>query len=141
LELGRTMSTAQGPWWLLTIVDGWTGEDRGDHVAIIPSSGDAELRVTTFDPGEARLTAEKWIAFCAHADRRKGRRVEPMQSGDFTGHRVEFAAPGLTIRGWALEAGGLPVDVTYRGAPDVADRDRDAVDAMVRSLRFTRLAG
>ena len=130
-------------WWL-ALAPHWSAEERrevsegetSDFVAIVPPSGDALLRLTTFDPVESRLSARKWLSLVARANRAKGRHVTKVQCGDFTGFETGFAACGRAFHGWALRAGTFALDVTYWCETKHAGRDDDAVDAMLGTLRF-----
>ncbi len=130
-------------WWL-ALAPHWSAEERrevsggetSDYVAIVPPGGDALLRLTTFDPVESKLSARKWLSLVALANRAKGRSVVKVQCGDFTGFATHFAAAGRSIRGWALCAGTVPLDVTYCCNSKDAGRDDDIVDAMLSTLSF-----
>jgi hypothetical protein len=139
--------------WSLELAPGWAAQECVEHsrderlpyVVVRPRSGDAELRLTTFDPG--RIAAAAWVRTCAEINRLKNRPVVPVRFGVFSGCATEFASGGVLIvgaadwlsgegwiRGWALHAGPFPLDVTYRCPLSLAGRDDMAVEAMLCTL-------
>jgi hypothetical protein len=138
--------------WSFELAPGWSVEEcveysrdeRLPYVVVRPRSGDAELRLTTFDSG--RIGAAEWVSACAEINRRQNRPVVPVRFGVFSGCATEFAsisafsgsadvpAGDMWVRGWALHAGPFPLDVTYRSPLSLAGRDDVAVEAMLRTL-------
>jgi hypothetical protein len=139
--------------WSLELAPGWAVEEcveysrdeRLPYVVVRPRSGDAELRLTTFDSG--RIGAAEWVSTCAEINRRMNRPVVPVRFGVFRGCATEFASVGVFmggpadfpvgdvwVRGWALHAGPFPLDVTYRSPLSLAGRDDVAVEAMLCTL-------
>lgn len=139
--------------WSLELAPGWAVEEcveysrneRLPYVVVRPRSGNAELRLTTFDSGH--IGAAEWVSTCAEINRRKNRPVVPVRFGVFSGCATEFASPSVFIRGaadflagdvwvrgWALHAGPFALDVTCRCPLSLAGRDDTAVEAMLRTL-------
>src|SRR5688500_5438454 len=90
--------------WSLELAPGWAAEEcveysrdeRLPYVVVRPGSGDAELRLTTFDPGH--IGAAEWVRACAEFNRLKTRPVVPVRFGVFSGCVTEFASTGAFTR-------------------------------------------
>ena len=110
--------------------------ERCEFLAIAPKNNDSSLRLT---PDERRLpSAVAWVDLVRKINRAKGRPVADVQCGDLQGCVVEFVACDDWIRGWALAAGGFPLDATYRCKAADAGRDDAIVGWMLNSLRLER---
>ena len=126
----------QASTWSVELPSGWTAETRPDHVAVRPPSG-ADVRFTSAVLAGSQLDATAWVEAAAHFDRVKRRRVDAVSCGDFRGYETGFTEDGRHVHGWALAAGELPLDVTYRGpdAPALID-----VASLSRALATLRRA-
>lgn len=130
----------------IELANGWTAESRvgvaaGDNlefVAILPTTNDALLRLTPDERGI--MEAMEWVDLVGRINRAKGRSVSVTRCGDFTGCVLAFRADDEWLRGWALSADGLPLDVTYRCKADDAGRDDSVVDSMLNTLRLEKRA-
>ena len=120
--------------WSVEIPGDWTVERRTSSIAADLPEG-AELHFTTFDPTSADLTASKWTEVVAHVNRRMGRPVRRASFGDFRGYETWFIERDMRIHGWALAAGALPLDVTYRGPEAQAERHIAQVSDALATLR------
>jgi len=130
------MTMHQTTLWSIDPAADWIVEDRGEYVSVIPPTRDAELRFTTFSPGPHQPSAEQWVVTAAGANRKIGRPVSPARYGVFSGYRTEFEALGKWLRGWMLQAGSFPLDVTYRCPAAVARRDDVQIEEMLESLQY-----
>lgn len=119
---------------LLQPPSGWTVAQHDDFVSMTAPTGDAELRLTTFDPEAARIDAVRWIASVAYSNRKIGRTLTAAEYGSFSGYALEVVALGNRIRAWFLRAGSLPLIITHRSPESVGHRDDGAVSAALHSL-------
>ena len=122
-------------WAAETRVDFDAGE-RTEYLPIIPENNDALLRIIVFNPQQRGIDAARWVEFVGQSNRAKGRPVSAVQCGEFSGYALEFQECEEWLRGWALRAGAVPLDATYRCNVDNAGRDHSAVDSMLNTLRF-----
>jgi hypothetical protein len=128
--------------WSIDVAPGWNAEIRQEStreeitvfLAVIPATNDALLRLTPDD--RHIMTADKWVEGVARVNRAKGRQVSVARCGEFVGYVVEFDTETEWLRGWALRAGSVPLDATYRCTLKDAGRDDRVVDAMLGSLRL-----
>ncbi len=128
----------------IELLPGWAAETRVDfdaaesteYLALVPENNDALLRLTTFNPEQRGIDAARWVELVGYSNRAKGRPVSAVRCGEFSGCAVEFEACGEWLRGWALRAGAVPLDATYRCNVENAGRDDSAVDSMLKTLRF-----
>jgi hypothetical protein len=134
-----------GKGWSLTIAAAWSaktcvesayGSGCKESVAITPATRDALLRITPDERGI--MPAAEWVEAVAKLNRIKGRSVLCADCGDFNGFLVEFSAGEEWLRGWALHAGSIPLDVTYRCNLAAKGRDDQIVESMVNSLRLAK---
>jgi hypothetical protein len=126
----------------IELADGWTAEPRADviagelcaYVAIVPGTNDSLLRLTPDERG--LMEAAAWVDAVGRINRAKGRPVSATRCGDFTGLVMAFKSCEDWIRGWALSADALPLDVTYRCKAEDAGRDDPVLDGMLNTLRL-----
>lgn len=123
-------------WVAIEPATGWTLEAHADHVAIVPTSGDAHLRLSSFSVEETGIDALRWIETATHFNHLRGRPSVAVRCGDFVGQATAFVAGSRWFRGWSLRAEDFPLDVTYSCGEADAGRDDPAVDGMLRTLRF-----
>jgi hypothetical protein len=133
--------------WSIDLVPSWTAKIRQEvacgetsaFVAIAPKTNDALLRLTPDERGI--VSAAEWVEVVGQFNRAKGRRVSATRCGDFAGYAMEFGTTGEWLRGWALCANSIPLDVTYRCRLADAGRDDPVVDSMLNTLRLERSSG
>ncbi len=126
----------------IELADGWTAEPRAEviagercaYVAIVATTRDALLRLTPDERG--LMEAVAWVDLVGRINRAKGRLVSATRCGDFAGIIMAFTACEDWIRGWALSADALPLDITYRCKVEDAGRDDPVVDGMLNTLRL-----
>ena len=133
------------PPWSIELAPGWSAGHRvenrdsvhAEYVAVVPATGDALLRLTTFVlPADYFNNAERWVEMVAQSSRSRGRPVCWVRCGDFTGYLTHFVAGAELLRGWALRSDSFPLDACYRCDVKVRGRDDFAVDAMLGTLRL-----
>jgi len=134
------MATYQTPAWALELPAGWTAAQREDHVVIALPFPAAQLRLTPYRDETDTMTPEKWVRWTEQLHRKRGRTVIARKCGDFHGYEVRFAALGDWIRGWALVANGVGVDIDYRCPEAEAKRDDAEIDAVLSTLRLLPIA-
>ena len=130
----------QAPTWSIELPAGWSARGEADHVQITLPFPGAELRITPYRDETSQLSAAEWLRVAEHFTRKRGRPVIPRRCGAFGGHETQFDAAGTWIRGWALLADGIGLDVDYRCATTYAGRDDQAVDAVLSTLQLRRPA-
>jgi hypothetical protein len=130
--------------WSIDLAPGWTAEIRQEtslnettaFLAIVPETGDALLRLTPDTRGI--MGADEWVEAVGQINRAKVRRVTAAKCGDFAGYIVQFGTDAEWLRGWAICAGSVPLDATFRCKAENAGRDDPVVEAMLNSLRLNK---
>ena len=140
-------STAQ---WSIVPASGWRVDPLEDGcMMVLGADPTTRVRIGTFDPPAAGMTARHWVELAALVHPPKGRPLDRVQCGDFSGYRTEMTvSPAFTdgwlprdapedyrLRGWMLESHGIPLDVSHSCPLSVGGRDDATVDAMLDSLR------
>ena len=119
--------------------DGWTAAIRGTvkhpFVSIVPTAGDAQLRLTPPSTDPSQFQAEEWVQHVAEINRRKRRSVYAAACGDFSGYNIEFETKQDWLCSWALYCGVLALEATYSCGKTVRGRDDDVVYKMLATLR------
>ncbi len=126
--------------WAIDVAAGWTAEIREEtafnelvpFVAIVPPTNDSLLRLTPDKRGI--VSAAEWVETVGRMNRAMGRLVSAIRCGDFSGYTVSFMTGGEWLRGWALCADSVPLDVTYRCKAADVGRDDPDVDGMLNTL-------
>ena len=130
----------------LSIAPGWHAEERDDpdtgpYVAVAPDgAGGVFFRLSGVDLVPSGLDAAAWVELAGSVHPPKGRPLQHVTCGEFTGLQTQFAVGNRRwLRGWLLRAGSLALDVTYSCPIERAGQDDAVVDAMLSTLRLKRL--
>ena len=124
--------------WTADLPEGWEFI-RDGHSVRVDLPDQSSLTITNVDPGPS-CNARKWIEAVDDIAKLRGRRSDHVVCGEFSGVYTEFAAADEWLRGWALEAAGFALDITYRCRLLDRGKEDDRIDRILATLRYNHAA-
>ncbi len=120
--------------WRAKLPSGWCAQHNRGNVAIYHPDGVGALQISSFckPQGEVSEADLREMAECAPAD---ANGLCPVQAGDFAGLRCESLDDQRYWVRWFIARGAVALHVTYNCAPLECDRDREAIELVVASLK------
>lgn len=128
------METYTSQWWAIDLADGWEAQ-RDEHcVTICHPEGVGSLQVSAYQKPKGKVTRDNLLD-ATHVDSETQKHLGEQRWGDFDGFQLVYSADDTFWRKWWLAADKTMVFLTYNCELNGQEVEREAVNAMVSSLR------